>query len=201
MGPANRASAARLHRPARCVPSCGDAAQTLQILDLARYFRGGSNTCTTAWNAGSASHRDACSGIAAIPTGRAKGESYWPIGIVVLLHRLSASTTSTLDLNGASGQTFVMNQPISLSSVRDDTLWAVVASIGRTHRVAEIFPSRQAAMADRAWREQQVLAYAGFLSRSLQPAPNYSIRPIRRAELPRSWRPLPALGFLHGKLV
>ena len=42
-----------------------------------------------------------------------------------------------------------MNQPISLSSVRDDTLWAVVASIGRTHRVAEIFPNRQAALADR----------------------------------------------------
>jgi len=94
-----------------------------------------------------------------------------------------------------------MNQPISLSSVRDDTLWAVVASIGRTHRVAEIFPNRQAAMADRAWREQQVMAYAGFLSRSRQPAPNYSIRPIRRNELPRSWRPLPALGFLHGKLI
>ena len=94
-----------------------------------------------------------------------------------------------------------MNQPISLSSVRDDTLWAVVASIGRIHRVAEIFPNRQAAIADRAWREQQVMAYAGFLSSARQPAPNYSIRPIRRAELPRSWRPLPALGFLHGQLM
>jgi hypothetical protein len=100
-----------------------------------------------------------------------------------------------------SRQTFFMNQLINLSSVRDDTLWAVVASIGRTHRVAEVFPNRNAAQADRDWREQQVRAYAGFLSTSRQPAPNYSIRPIRRAELPRSWRPLPALGFLHGKFV
>ncbi len=91
-----------------------------------------------------------------------------------------------------------MNQLINLSSVRDDTLWAVVASIGRINRVAEVFTNRQAALADRAWREQQVLAYAGFLGTTRQPAPNYSIRPIRRAELPRSWRPLPALGFLHG---
>ena len=94
-----------------------------------------------------------------------------------------------------------MNQLVNLSSVRDDTLWAVVASIGRTHRVAEVFPNRNAAQADRDWREQQVRAYANFLSTSRQPAPNYSIRPIRRAELPRSWRPLPALGFLHGKFI
>ena len=94
-----------------------------------------------------------------------------------------------------------MNQPISLSSVRDDTLWAVVASIGRTNRVAEVFSNRAAALADRAWREQQVMAYANFLRTSRQPAPNYTVRPIRRAELPRSWRPLPALGFLHGKLI
>lgn len=94
-----------------------------------------------------------------------------------------------------------MNQPINLSHVREDTLWAVVASIGRTNRVAEVFPNRTAALADRAWREQQVMAYAGFLGTTRQPAPNYSVRPIRRAELPRSWRPLPALGFLHGKFI
>ncbi len=94
-----------------------------------------------------------------------------------------------------------MNQPIDLGKVRDDTLWAVVASIGRTNRVAEVFSNRAAALADRAWREQQVMAYASFLRTSRQPAPNYTVRPIRRAELPRSWRPLPALGFLHGKLI
>jgi hypothetical protein len=94
-----------------------------------------------------------------------------------------------------------MVEPVSLSSVRDDTLWAVVASMGRTTRVAEIFSNRLAALADKAWREQQVNAYANFLRNARQPAPSYDVRPIRRAELPRSWRPLPALGFLHGKLI
>ncbi len=94
-----------------------------------------------------------------------------------------------------------MVEPVNLSSYRDDQLWAVVASIGRTTRVAEVFPSRMAALADQAWREQQVKAYAGFLRNATQPVPSYSVKPIRRADLPRSWRPLPALGFLHGKLL
>jgi hypothetical protein len=94
-----------------------------------------------------------------------------------------------------------MVEPVNLGSVRDDTLWAVVALVGRTTRVAEIFSSRVAALADQAWREQQVKAYASFLSTAQQPPPRYSVRPIRRADLPRSWRPLPALGFLHGKFV
>jgi hypothetical protein len=94
-----------------------------------------------------------------------------------------------------------MVEPVSLSSVRDDTLWAVIASVGRTTRVAEIFNNRLAAMADLAWREQQVRAYANFLRMGKQPWPSYTVRPIRRADLPRSWRPLPALGFLHGKFV
>jgi hypothetical protein len=94
-----------------------------------------------------------------------------------------------------------MVEPVNLSSVRDDTLWAVVASVGRTTRVAEIFTSRLAALADQAWREQQVRSYAGFLRSARQPTPSYTVRPIKRADLPRSWRPLPALGFLHGKLI
>jgi hypothetical protein len=94
-----------------------------------------------------------------------------------------------------------MVEPVSLTSYRDDTLWAVVASIGRSSRVAEVFSSRMAALADLAWREQQVKAYANFLRNSRQPAPSYSVRPIHRADLPRSWRPLPALGFLQGKLL
>ena len=94
-----------------------------------------------------------------------------------------------------------MADPVSLNNVRDDTLWAVIASIGRTSRVAEIFSSRMAALADQAWREQQVLAYANFLRSARQPPPVYSVRPIRRADLPRGWRPVPALGFLQGKFV
>lgn len=96
-----------------------------------------------------------------------------------------------------------MNQVVSLHPVRtgEDTLWAVVASVGRRHRVAEIYPSRHAALADRAWREQQVSEYAGFLRTCSQPAPRYSVTPVRRADLPKGWKPLPALGFLRGQFI
>ncbi|MBN8891364.1 MAG: hypothetical protein BGP12_03165 [Rhodospirillales bacterium 70-18] len=94
-----------------------------------------------------------------------------------------------------------MSQVISLQRTSDDTLWAVVASIGRRNRVAEIFPSRAAALADRAWREQQVLAYLAFLKSCQQPPPRYSVAPVRRADLPRGWKPLPALGFLRGQFI
>ena len=90
---------------------------------------------------------------------------------------------------------------ISLSRAREDKLWAVVAAIGRKTRVAEIYASRAAADADRDWREQQVRAYAAFLRSSGASVPNYVVSPIRRADLPRSWRPLPALGFLRGQLI
>ena len=92
-----------------------------------------------------------------------------------------------------------VSQVVSLG--RDDVSWAVMASIGRLTRVAEVFPSREAALADRAWRAQQVRAYAGFLVNARQPLPQYSVAPIRRSDLPRSWRPLPALGFLRGRLI
>lgn len=94
-----------------------------------------------------------------------------------------------------------MSDVIRLPVGRDDTLWAVVASLGKTERIAEIFPSRTAALADRSWREQQVSAYAAFLRGSSQPVPRYSVAPIRRTDLPRAWRPLPALGFLRGQFV
>jgi len=82
-----------------------------------------------------------------------------------------------------------------------DTLWAVVASVGRKHRVADVYTSRLAALADRTWREQQVRAYEAFLRSSRQPVPHYSVAPIRRADLPRKWQPLPALGFLRGQFA
>ncbi len=34
-----------------------------------------------------------------------------------------------------------------------------------------------------------------------QPGPNYTVAPVRRADLPRGWKPLPALGFWRGKFV
>jgi hypothetical protein len=90
---------------------------------------------------------------------------------------------------------------VSLNRSRDDKLWAVVAAIGRRTRVAEIYASRAAADADREWREQQVRAYAGFLRSSSMAVPNYSVSPIRRADLPRGWKPLPALGFLRSQFI
>nr|WP_232474973.1 hypothetical protein [Roseomonas rubea] len=83
----------------------------------------------------------------------------------------------------------------------DDTLWAVVATVGRKSRVAEVFRSRDQALHDRAWRDQQVKAYADWLVRAKQPVPHYSVTPIRRSELPRAWAPLPALGFLRGQMI
>lgn len=92
-----------------------------------------------------------------------------------------------------------MSEIVRLPATRDDTLWAVVASLGKTDRIAEIYPNRVAALADRTWREQQVSAYAAFLRGARQPVPHYSVAPIRRADVPKAWRPLPALGFLRGQ--
>lgn len=94
-----------------------------------------------------------------------------------------------------------MGQIVSLPKTTEDTLWAVMASAGRQQRVAEVFANRTAALADMTWRQQQVSAYAAFLARMGQPAPLYSVAPIRRADLPRAWKPLPALGFLRGQFI
>ncbi len=94
-----------------------------------------------------------------------------------------------------------MSAVIEFKHRKDDTLWAVMASVGRTTRVAEIFHSRERALADRTWREQQIRAYASLLQSCRQPAPCYSVAPIRPADLPRAWKPLPALGFLRGQFI
>lgn len=94
-----------------------------------------------------------------------------------------------------------MGEITSLRGGSDDTLWAVIASVGKTHRVAEVYANRMAALADRTWREQQVRAYEAFLRNAKQPVPYYSVTPIRRADLPRKWKPLPALGFLRGQFA
>jgi len=94
-----------------------------------------------------------------------------------------------------------VNQIVSVSRGEEDTLWAVVATAGRRHRIAEVFRSRAKALEDRAWRAAQVQAYRDFLIRSEQPVPVYSVTPIKRSDLPRKWVPLPALGFLRGQFV
>jgi hypothetical protein len=94
-----------------------------------------------------------------------------------------------------------VNSLVSLRAGDDDTLWAVIATAGRKSRVANVYRSRAAALEDRDWRAQQVSAYAEWLRRSAQPVPHYSVAPIRRADLPKKWSPLPALGFLRGQFV
>ncbi len=90
---------------------------------------------------------------------------------------------------------------VTLRARDDDTLWAVIATAGPRSRVANVYRSRTDALEDRAWRAQQVSAYEDFLRRSRQPVPQYSVAPIRRADLPKKWSPLPALGFLRGQFV
>jgi hypothetical protein len=94
-----------------------------------------------------------------------------------------------------------MSEVIAFGRARDDTLWAVMMNFGKISRIAEIYPTRMAALADRAWRMQQVRAYASLLATYRKSMPHYSVMPMRRAELPRQWRPLPALGFLNGQFV
>lgn len=94
-----------------------------------------------------------------------------------------------------------MTSLVRLGAGDDDTVWAVVATAGRSSRVANIYRSRDDALADRSWRAQQVSAYEDWLRRSRQPVPHYSVAPIRRADLPKQWSPLPALGFLSGQFV
>ncbi len=81
----------------------------------------------------------------------------------------------------------------------EDTLWAVLAHLGKQTRVAEVYRSRDRAVADRDWRAREVRAYEDFLRRTSQDVPRYSVAPIRRSDLPRRWTPLPALGFLRGQ--
>lgn len=94
-----------------------------------------------------------------------------------------------------------MTSLVSLRAGDDDTLWAVIATAGRKSRVANVYRSRRDAVADRDWRAQQVSDYADWLRRARQPLPHYSVAPIRRADLPKKWSPLPALGFLRGQFA
>ena len=81
----------------------------------------------------------------------------------------------------------------------DDSLWAVVAWLGTQRRIAEVFPSRARALADCDWREREVRAYVHLFRGTGQPVPRYGVTPVRRSDLPRRWKPLPALGFLRGQ--
>ncbi|MDI6653743.1 hypothetical protein QMA67_12460 [Gluconobacter japonicus] len=91
--------------------------------------------------------------------------------------------------------------PLRPGLPKADTLWAVIASQGKRTVIADIYVSREAAESDCQWRTSQVRAYAHFLMGEQKPPPSYHIRRIARAELPRRWTPLPALGILRGRFI
>lgn len=91
--------------------------------------------------------------------------------------------------------------PFSRKLPQGDVLWAVIARQGRQARIADVHTSRPAAETDRDWRAAQVRAYTRFLIGERQPLPQYSVLSIKRADIPRGWRPLPALGFLRGRFI
>lgn len=82
-----------------------------------------------------------------------------------------------------------------------DRLWAVIAWQGRCSRIADVHISQGAAQEDCIWRSRQVREYRQFLASEERPLLRYEVRLIRRADLPGSWRPLPALGFLRGQML
>ncbi|GBQ13306.1 hypothetical protein [Swaminathania salitolerans] len=90
--------------------------------------------------------------------------------------------------------------PFRPPAMKSDRLWAVMAWQGRRSRIADIHASREAAQADCDWRSRQVREYRQFLATEEKAPLRYEICPIRRADLPRQWRPLPALGFLRGRM-
>ena len=88
------------------------------------------------------------------------------------------------------------------TAARDDTLWAVVASLGKTDRIAEIFPNRTAALADRTWREQQVRAPTPpSCAAAPNPSPATASPRYAAPTCPGPGAPLPALGFLRGQFA
>jgi hypothetical protein len=115
--------------------------------------------------------------------------------------RKAAKRTPRLTVAGRICDAGGVQMLVKVGAATDDTLWAVIATAGRQSRVANVYRSRTDALQDREWRAQQVTAYEDFLRRSRQPVPHYSVAPIRRADLPKKWSPLPALGFLRGQFI
>ena len=48
--------------------------------------------------------------------------------------------------------------------------------------------------------EREVRAYVHLFRGTGQAVPRYGVTPVRRSDLPKRWKPLPALGFLRGQL-
>ncbi|MDI2091032.1 hypothetical protein [Commensalibacter oyaizuii] len=75
-------------------------------------------------------------------------------------------------------------------------LWATAFLIKGKRCVANIYTSKCKAIEDCLWRQKEVNAYKHLLISNNQPVPHYYIITLHRSELPKNWKPLPALGFL-----
>lgn len=78
-------------------------------------------------------------------------------------------------------------------------IWAVAFFANGKRHIASIYYTWKQAATDCAWRQKEVRAYQQFLEKNNQVIPQYSIITIHASELPKKWRPIPALGFLSIK--
>lgn len=81
-------------------------------------------------------------------------------------------------------------------TISKNKLWATAFVHKGKQQITNIYSSHQQAMEDCLWREKEVQAYKQLLINSQQPIPRYYITTLHRSELPKNWKPLPALGFL-----
>lgn len=81
-------------------------------------------------------------------------------------------------------------------SINKNKLWASVFYIKGKRYITNIYNSHQQAVEDCLWRDKEVQAYKHLFTGNKQPIPEYYLTTIHRSELPKNWKPLPALGFL-----
>ncbi|QDH18078.1 hypothetical protein E3D00_09565 [Swingsia samuiensis] len=76
-----------------------------------------------------------------------------------------------------------------------------MATQGKRNVIANVYILKEKAEADCHWRTSQVRVYSSFLRSEQQIIPRYWVKKIKKAELPKRWSPLPALGILRGKMI
>lgn len=81
-------------------------------------------------------------------------------------------------------------------TISTNKLWATAFYLKGKRYITNIYSTHQQAVEDCLWREKEVQAYKQLLISNQQPIPEYYITTVHRSELPKNWKPSPALGFL-----
>ncbi|EUK17749.1 hypothetical protein [Commensalibacter papalotli (ex Servin-Garciduenas et al. 2014)] len=81
-------------------------------------------------------------------------------------------------------------------TISKNKLWATAFYLKGKRYVTNIYSSHQQAIEDCIWRQKEVQAYKQLLISAQQPIPEYYVTTVHQSELPKNWKPLPALGFL-----